>query len=148
VYVVLFDIDDFKKINDKRGHLCGDYVLRRIAEIVKGTLRPMDIVARYGGDEFAIMLHGGKSPRDALNVVERVRKSIGDFRFEFEKKRFQVSCSFGVTLVGNSDSDRPSSLELIFELVDRGLYASKRAGKNRITFVNPEHPPAETRVSS
>ena len=93
---MVFDIDHFKRINDTFGHLCGDFVLKRLTRICRRRLRPEQVFARMGGDEFAIL-----SPETTIEGVEilaeRLRSSVSDHRFETDMvaDSFQITCSFG-----------------------------------------------------
>jgi diguanylate cyclase (GGDEF)-like protein len=122
--LVVFDVDHFKEINDSRGHLAGDEVLRAIGQVMTAAVREMDLVARYGGEEFAIVL-----PRcdqhDAVRVVERIKHATD------EAELLQgVTLSAGIaTLPFNADD----GLSLV-AAADEALYESKRAGRNRYTI--------------
>ena len=119
--LIVFDVDHFKTINDTRGHLGGDEVLRSIADVLGGAVREMDLVARYGGEEFALVL-----PRcdqhDAIRVVERIT-SAGRRRDDLEG----VTLSSGLATIPFNAHD---GLSLI-AAADEALYESKRAGRNR-----------------
>lgn len=123
VSVIMIDLDDFKHFNDSHGHLAGDRVLARAAEIVRQSLRDTDIPARYGGEEFCVVLPG-RSLHEAATVAERLRA-----RIEHELGPQGVTASFGVA--SRSDADAPLTL---LRAADDALYMSKRAGKNRITI--------------
>src|SRR5207248_1252827 len=81
--VLMFDIDRFKSINDSFGHLCGDFVLRELAGIVRDSVRKEDLFARYGGEEFALVLVE-TNPEQAVFVAERLRESVADQPLRFE----------------------------------------------------------------
>jgi diguanylate cyclase (GGDEF)-like protein len=119
--LVVFDLDHFKLINDTRGHLGGDQVLRSVAEVLAGAVREMDLVARYGGEEFACIL-----PRcdqhDAIRVVERIT-TMARQRPDLEG----VTLSSGVATIPFNAAD---GLSLV-AAADEALYESKRAGRNR-----------------
>ncbi|MCU0303657.1 MAG: GGDEF domain-containing protein [Thermoanaerobaculales bacterium] len=127
--VVVFDIDRFKEINDAHGHLCGDFVLKRLARVCRARLRPEQVFARIGGDEFAIL-----SPETGIGGVEilagRLRESIADHLFETDMVAgaVRVTCSFGCAAL---TPGMTSEAELM-EAADRALYASKEAGRNRV----------------
>ena len=127
--MVVFDIDCFKQINDTMGHLCGDFVLKRLTRICRKRLRPEQVFARMGGDEFAIL-----SPETSLEGVEilaeRLRASIEQYRFETDmvQDSFQITCSFGCAELTPS----MTSENQLIDAADKALYAAKNAGRNRV----------------
>lgn len=127
--VIVFDIDGFKHINDTMGHLCGDFVLKRLARICGKRLRPEQVFARMGGDEFAIL-----SPETSLDGVrtmaERLRASIEEHRFETDMvaDSFQVTCSFGCAEM----TEDMNSEDKLIDAADKVLYTAKRGGRNRV----------------
>lgn len=127
--VVVFDIDCFKQINDTLGHLCGDFVLKRLTRICRKRLRPEQVFARIGGDEFAIL-----SPETSIEGVEilaeRLRASIEHYRFETDMvpDSFQITCSFGCAEMTPS----MTSEDQLIDAADKALYAAKNAGRNRV----------------
>jgi len=123
VSVIMIDLDDFKRINDTRGHLAGDRVLARAAEILRQSLRDTDVPTRYGGEEFCVVLPS-RGLQEAAAVAERLRA-----RFEQELAGQGVTASFGVAARAESGLG-PMAL---LRAADDALYASKRAGKNRVT---------------
>ena len=126
ISLVMFDIDDFKKINDTYGHQIGDEILRSIARVVKNKMRAADIVARYGGEEFCVILpETGKE--DAIKAAERMRRAIEDNQIVTERVKLKVTVSLGVSTYPEDAVDMHS---LIRE-ADKALYAAKAAGKNR-----------------
>lgn len=126
--LALIDIDHFKTVNDQHGHLGGDAVLRRLAERLQGMLRPADSLCRYGGEEFALIL-----PQVNLEaagfLLERLRRAIETMPIEIDSGRCTVTISAGVALW----EARVTPGELIAR-ADKSLYASKHAGRNRVTF--------------
>jgi diguanylate cyclase (GGDEF)-like protein len=124
---LLIDIDHFKKINDRFGHDAGDQVLKEVARRITGSLREVDLAARYGGEEFVVILpHTSKG--DAAIVAERLLKNVRRQQFNFDGELVTVTVSIGCA--GNSDvsSDNPEDL---VKAADVGLYAAKKAGRNR-----------------
>lgn len=127
--LVVFDIDDFKKINDTHGHTVGDQVLKSIAKILDKEVRGYDIFARYGGEEFVFLLRG-ISPTNTYNFCERVRKIVEQFPFVINDKRVKVTISIGFAVMNPwVKFDKPD--DFINE-ADKHLYKAKREGKNKV----------------
>lgn len=120
--VVMFDIDHFKIVNDTYGHLAGDRVLLRIAEIVQQELRSVDLLARYGGEEFLIVAPGIGRQR-AVVLAERLRVLIAAEKFDDLP---QITCSFGVYQFEDENTDA------LFRRVDDLMYKAKQQGRNRV----------------
>ncbi len=124
--LAVIDIDHFKRINDDFGHLAGDRVLRIIATELRKRLRKTDFIARFGGEEFVLLL-----PATAIaagqGVLEALRTAIEACPFHFKGERVQVTFSAGVTAFTGEDDG-----EQAFERADQALYRAKRAGRNRI----------------
>ncbi len=127
--VVVFDIDRFKEINDTLGHLCGDFVLKRLTQICRRRLRPEQVFARMGGDEFAILSPETNLERAEI-LAERLRSSISDYCFETDmvSDSFQITCSFGCA---EMNSSMVSECQLM-DAADKALYSAKNAGRNRV----------------
>ncbi len=125
--LVMFDIDNFKKINDNYGHLAGDYVLKHLASTVKTKIRREDLFARYGGEEFAIVLPEIDGPNSKA-FAEKVRQLVEKQEFRFENTRIQVTISMGV---GSIDDEHAEAATLIKQ-ADEFLYEAKSAGRNRV----------------
>lgn len=126
--LVLVDIDHFKRVNDTFGHPAGDAVLRTVGEIVIRTVRREDAVARYGGEELAILLRDTNLV-DAATCAERVRSAIAAARVDYESNIIQVTASFGVAVVRGRDCASPTDL---VRLADERLYSAKERGRNRV----------------
>ena len=126
--VVLFDIDDFKMINDVYGHLAGDCVLKRITQIMKDNLRTIDRLGRYGGEEFLIILPE-TDPGKAFIVAERLRSSIEDEVIEFDNNLIRTTVSGGVASYAPGREAKG-----IIKIADDNLYHAKKDGKNRIFY--------------
>jgi diguanylate cyclase (GGDEF)-like protein len=130
--LIMFDLDDFKRINDSRGHVEGDRVLMKAASLVSESLREIDLAARYGGEEFAVILPD--TPRlGAFVVADRIRRRVED---HFRRKRGAptVTLSGGVATYPEDASDH----EDLVRRADEGLYRSKANGKNRVTLMDGE----------
>jgi diguanylate cyclase (GGDEF)-like protein len=126
--IIMADIDHFKKVNDTFGHCVGDSVLCGVANIFQGCVRKKDIVARFGGEEFCIILHK-VSPNQALSIAEVMRQKVESSRFD----DISVTCSFGVTSI---EFNAKESGELIVQ-ADKALYQSKYSGRNQVTLWDP-----------
>jgi len=125
--LLLVDVDEFKRINDESGHVFGDYVLREIAALIARSTRRTDCLARYGGDEFAIVLT--ETSRDGAEIFgERLRGQVEHMRFELDGKTRPVTVSIGVAHWA-SDIGTP---EAFLNAADVALYAAKAAGRNRV----------------
>ena len=128
VAVVAIDLDHFKQINDTRGHPVGDVVLQQLAGIMKATARDTDAVARFGGDEFVIILPD-TGWQGALTFAERLRRHVDDFAFGPPGAPITVTISVGVALARGTD---PISPEELLKEADRSLYKAKQQGRNRV----------------
>jgi diguanylate cyclase (GGDEF)-like protein len=124
ISAILFDLDDFKRINDSFGHLCGDNMLIAISRCVEQKLRPGDMMARLGGDEFVILLEA-TDIETANGIARRLRSSIEELRIQYDLHEISVTASFGVGTVKNGLG---SWKELLSEC-DRALYAEKDEGR-------------------
>ncbi len=129
--VTLCDIDFFKKFNDTWGHDCGDFVLQEIAESLKNSLRAQDIVARWGGEEFLMLL-----PETTLNgavvLAEKIRRTIEHSIFPFQGMDLTVTMSFGV-----AEYERSRTIDECIKQADEALYKAKEKGRNCVVRHNP-----------
>jgi len=129
--VVLFDIDHFKRFNDTYGHLTGDLVLKRVAEVLKKEVRKADYAFRFGGEEFLLLLPETDMKR-AFIVAEKIRKSIESVQMVSEEgERLHVTISGGV-----AEFAKGMNLEKIIHDADEALYRAKDAGRNRIEMAS------------
>jgi diguanylate cyclase (GGDEF)-like protein len=124
--LIYADLDDFKAVNDRHGHQAGDDVLRAFADVLRRTVREIDLPARHGGEEFAV-LAPETDIEGALRLAERIREELASAPVETTAGPIAVTASFGVS----SFPAEPSAAEL-FAAADRALYEAKRAGKNRV----------------
>jgi len=133
--LLIIDIDRFKAINDTHGHLVGDMVVSTIAGLINATVRSTDMVSRYGGDEFAVLLiHAGRSEADLL--ASRIFKRIKDFPFVVDpekeiKKTIYVTVSLGGAVLRRQDD----GVKSFIERADQGLYQAKEAGRDQIRLL-------------
>jgi diguanylate cyclase (GGDEF)-like protein len=125
VSVVLLDLDGFKSVNDSLGHAVGDDTLRDMAQILMKHSRGINVVSRYGGDEFAVLLVE-TSKAGARLYADRIREVVAKYPFSHGKI---LTASFGVASLPD---DEASTAEDLFRSADEALYAAKRAGKNQV----------------
>ncbi len=133
IATLIVDIDHFKRVNDDHGHAAGDAVIRRIGELIAQTLRETDKVARFGGEEFVVLLRE-VSEHDAHELAERIRLVIAESAIPFDGKELGVTVSIGCAAITSHDRD----IEELIERADRALYAAKAAGRNCIRLAPPE----------
>lgn len=126
--VLMFDIDKFKAVNDEHGHLCGDFVLRELAESACSSVRREDLFARYGGEEFVLVLVETKLEQ-AVEVAERLRESVASRQFRFESQPIRLTVSVGVAATAGDPAVTATSL---LKTADENLYQAKRMGRNKV----------------
>ncbi len=128
---LMVDIDDFKRVNDTYGHLVGDVVLREVAAIIQHSVREMDLVGRYGGEEFSVVL-----PEAALElgvqIAERIRQVIERTAIQAYDERVTVTVSVGAAFL----PEDAASADKLIERADQAMYEAKRAGRNRVISAN------------
>jgi diguanylate cyclase (GGDEF)-like protein len=141
--LLLVDVDHFKRVNDSHGHLIGDDVLRALASELRQQVRESDVVGRFGGEEFTVLL-----PRTdgvgACRIAERLRSSAGRLRVAAADAMIRVTVSIGISVLGQHGDD-------LFELLaaaDLALYRAKDAGRNRVRLYAPRKKPRATPVDS
>jgi two-component system, cell cycle response regulator len=125
--LMMFDIDEFKRINDTYGHLAGDHVLKQLAATIRARIRREDILSRYGGEEFAIILPEIDN-YNAMQFAEKIRGLVETSSFRFEESDIPVTISVGVASI------QPALQEAndFIRVADEHLYAAKDAGRNRV----------------
>jgi diguanylate cyclase len=123
--LAVLDVDYFKKINDGYGHPAGDNVLKILAELFRKRTRESDFIARFGGEEFMLILTETDA-ESALQVADKLRQTVAEANFHFRENRVPVTISCGLT--GYRDGDNKSSL---YERADTALYEAKAGGRNR-----------------
>ena len=127
-FIVLYDFDYFKSVNDTRGHLAGDMVLRKITQNVKGIIRPHDLFGRYGGEEFIILMCD-TDKENVVNATERIRQIICGTPVEYNGMSISVAASFGIAHAAPT-----KDLTAAINAADEALYRAKNEGRNRIVF--------------
>ncbi|MEM7483002.1 MAG: GGDEF domain-containing protein [Acidobacteriota bacterium] len=135
--LVMFDLDDFKLINDNYGHLCGDFVLKRVTSLVRDVLRPEQVFARVGGDEF-VVLSPETSAEGAVALASKLRERIASLEYHYCNFTVSVTCSFGVAELSAGMTHR----EDLYGAADQALMRSKRGGRNRVTLAETGDGPA------
>jgi diguanylate cyclase (GGDEF)-like protein len=132
--VLLLDIDNFKQLNDRLGHLTGDAVLRVVADVLRRSVRLFDVCARFGGDEFAILMPGS-SAESSAQIAERIREGIEDSRPPGSPwtEDFKVTASIGIA------TTTAGAAEELIARADQALYQAKREGRNRARLGPPSN---------
>jgi diguanylate cyclase len=128
--LIMIDVDHFKEVNDRYGHRAGDKCLYELAKLVEDSIRKVDFVARYGGEELVIILPGS-IVENTRRIAEKIRDRIDKTRFDYQDQVIHITISLGVTQVTPSDS----SSDELFERVDKAMYYAKRKGRNRVSVV-------------
>jgi diguanylate cyclase (GGDEF)-like protein len=133
--VMFIDLDRFKVVNDSCGHPAGDALLKELSATLAGRLRNSDVIARIGGDEFAVLLRYTE-PEDAEQVAEKIRHAVEAFTFEWDNQTFKVGASIGLVPFGSE----PITLEELLSTADACCYSAKEEGRNRVhhAAANPE----------
>ena len=126
--VLFLDLDHFKLVNDRRGHLVGSRVLREFGKLLQGSVRTIDTIARYGGDEFCIVLVD-TGREGAMSVAERIRASAAEMRFGYESGlSFSLTVSIGVSTYPQDGRGR----EQLLDQADKAMYLGKSLGRDRV----------------
>lgn len=127
--LVMFDIDHFKRVNDTYGHQCGDKVIQRVADVIRGHIRDSDIAGRYGGEEYAVLLPD-TDKYGAGMFAERLRVAVQEQEIIHEGEAIRCTISLGV-----ADMNTPlSEHKTLIEWADQALYASKKNGRNQVSL--------------
>lgn len=126
--IVLLDLDKFKTINDQYGHSAGDYILKTLVGCIEETVRGSDILFRYGGEEFVLILSGTDTD-GAKRIAERLRCAIESYPFIYDRQEIAMTASFGVANLRNRDD-----VKQLFNKADSALYEAKNSGRNQVRF--------------
>lgn len=140
IATLVVDIDHFKNVNDDHGHAAGDAVIRRVGELIAQTLRETDKVARFGGEEFVVLLRE-VSEHEAHELAERIRLVIAESTILFDGNELAVTVSIGCAAITSHDRD----VEELIERADRALYSAKAGGRNCVRIAPP--PSSKTRAA-
>lgn len=127
--IIMMDIDNFKKCNDRYGHPYGDEVIRKVSQIVKDNIRKEDVVARYGGEELIIYMYQVKNIIDVYNRMEQIRRTIEGTIIQYKDVRDGVTISTGIAIKQEGES-----LEQTVRRADINLYTAKDLGKNKVVY--------------
>jgi diguanylate cyclase (GGDEF)-like protein len=131
--VALIDVDNFKMVNDQHGHLAGDEVLCAVAQVCREQLRSIDTFARFGGEEFAVLLPQTE-PAHALQWLERLREAVAELRVELATGALRVTVSIGVASPEPAAVQPAVQMDATLRVADEALYRAKREGKNRVAL--------------
>jgi two-component system chemotaxis response regulator CheY len=131
--LAIFDVDSFKQINDRHGHVVGDQVLTAVAHALRDGCRAYDIKARYGGDEFVVVMPNTRLDM-GIGVAEKIRRAVASLELATDGSPLAVTVSAGVTSTLPHEEITP---EALVERADRGLYSAKAAGRNQIVAAPP-----------
>ena len=126
--LMMLDLDHFKHVNDNYGHQSGDAVLKRFAEIVQDCLRKEDLLVRYGGEEFCVLLPRLTSERAQL-LADRLRAQVAHASFTFSRHSIAITTSIGVSSVERGEK---GNVDAILARADEALYRAKQSGRNRV----------------
>ena len=125
--LIMIDIDFFKKINDTYGHIAGDFILKRVAKVIKDIVAEKGLCARWGGEEFLVFLPY-QSLESAKVLAEEIRQKIETINFYYNDKTIKLTISCGVS----SYPQEAQQLQTLIEIADKKLYKAKRVGRNRV----------------
>ena len=131
--MLIVDVDYFKKVNDTFGHTTGDQVLAGLSAVICGMQRESDILGRYGGEEFCLLLPDTNAKQGSF-VAERIRQSVELHPFETAAGSLSITISIGMASLSSSDPNQPTSLAQLINEADHALYKAKQDGRNRVAI--------------
>jgi diguanylate cyclase (GGDEF)-like protein/PAS domain S-box-containing protein len=131
--VMYVDLDNFKYVNDTLGHAAGDRLVQQVGEVLNARVRETDVLARFGGDEFTVLLHN-VSPTTALKIADSFRSRLSDFTFREAGDQVDIGCSIGIAIVTKHNS----SADEVLSQADFACHQAKHGGRNRVRLFNPE----------
>jgi diguanylate cyclase (GGDEF)-like protein len=123
---LILDLDRFKEVNDTHGHVVGDEVLTRIAQVLRASIRASDALCRWGGEEFLVMLRDC-SLAEGVRVAEKIRKAVEEATVRHKSQEIRTTVSIGVTAIMAGEA-----VEVPLHRADRALYSAKENGRNRV----------------
>ncbi|MFP4363202.1 MAG: diguanylate cyclase [Spirochaetia bacterium] len=132
--IIITDIDKFKKVNDTYGHNCGDLVLKKAAEMLYSNKRKQDLLARWGGEEFLLVLPE-TDQEEAAVLAEKMREAIEKMDVQYKEAKIPVTMTFGIS----EHSANCTNIENCIQHADMALYAGKQSGRNQVVLYSPEH---------
>jgi diguanylate cyclase (GGDEF)-like protein len=124
--LIMFDIDNFKNINDQYGHPCGDQVIKAIADYLINTSRSSDVISRIGGEEFTLILPA-QSEANIMSIIERIRVDISNIKVKYDQHTVQFTCSFGIAIF----DENVKNIHTFIKMADQAMYKAKNMGRNR-----------------
>ena len=131
--LAMCDLDNFKKINDSYGHVAGDKVLKLFVNIVKKYIRSSDIIIRYGGEEFTIILPA-INKENGFKVLEKIRKNFAKSVLKFKEKNIKTTVSMGLVEINPESFYKKYFLDEYIMIADKKLYYAKNSGRNRVEY--------------
>ena len=131
--LLMVDIDHFKRVNDHYGHLAGDHVLRHIVGVLRQRLRASDVLGRYGGEEFMVLLPG-TDLHGAAQLAEHLRQAVQAAPCEWQGQRIAFTVSIGVAASADTPADPSRTSEALLQAADQALYRAKDDGRNRVAL--------------
>lgn len=135
--ILMIDLDHFKNVNDTHGHAAGDVVLQGFSEILKQSCRTSDVLSRFGGDEFCVLLTDTPI-QGASEVAERIRARTEQEKFAYHNSRLHLTSSVGVGSYARDIARRGLTPEAILEEIDQSMYRAKRSGRNAVKLVHSD----------